>query len=95
LLFVFAAPALGDTSTSLTLMLQNSQQQHQQQTATSLKSNTLILKYILKTIVDWIILSGVASQKLKINLYAALLNFMHILKGERAADDGDGVKDDR
>lgn len=51
--------------------------------ATSLtpKANTLSLKYILKNIVDWIILSGESSQKLKINLYASLLNFMHIVKG--------------
>jgi hypothetical protein len=34
-------------------------------------------------------MSGVASQKLKINLYAALLNFMHILKGERQTEDVD------
>lgn len=45
------------------------------------KTNSLNLKYILKNIVDWIIISGVASQKLKINLYASLLNFMHIVKG--------------
>lgn len=51
--------------------------------ATSLtpKANTLSLKYILKNIVDWIIISGESSQKLKINLYASLLNFMHIVKG--------------
>lgn len=51
--------------------------------ATSLtpKTNSLSLKYILKNIVDWIIISGEASQKLKINLYASLLNFMHIVKG--------------
>lgn len=45
------------------------------------KTNSLNLKYILKNIIDWIIISGVASQKLKINLYASLLNFMHIVKG--------------
>lgn len=45
------------------------------------KINSLSLKYILKNIVDWIIISGEASQKLKINLYASLLNFMHIVKG--------------
>lgn len=44
------------------------------------KVNTLSLKYILKNIVDWIIISGESSQKLKINLYASLLNFMHIVK---------------
>lgn len=50
------------------------------------KTNTLSLKYILKNIVDWIIISGEASQKLKINLYASLLNFMHIVKGCNGKD---------
>lgn len=47
------------------------------------KTNTLSLKYILKNIIEWIIISGVSPQKLKINLYTALLNFMHIIKGNR------------
>lgn len=51
------------------------------------KTNSLSLKYILKNIVDWIIISGEASQKLKINLYASLLNFMHIVKGFNASKD--------
>lgn len=50
------------------------------------KVNTLSLKYILKNIVDWIIISGEASQKLKINLYASLLNFVHIVKRLNAPD---------
>lgn len=50
------------------------------------KTNSLSLKYILKNIVDWIIISGEASQKLKINLYASLLNFMHIVKGFNSKD---------
>lgn len=50
------------------------------------KTNSLSLKYILKNIVDWIIISGEASQKLKINLYASLLNFMHIVKGFNGKD---------
>lgn len=50
------------------------------------KVNTLSLKYILKNIVDWIIISGEASQKLKINLYASLLNFVHIVKKLNAPD---------
>ncbi|XP_055390089.1 nuclear pore complex protein Nup205 [Condylostylus longicornis] len=48
---------------------------------TSPKSNTLSLKFILQNILEWIILSGVGSQKLRINLYASLLNFMNIVKG--------------
>lgn len=47
------------------------------------KNNSLSLKYILKNIVDWILMSGAASQKLKSNLYTAMLNFMHIIKGTR------------
>lgn len=50
------------------------------------KVNSLNFKYILKNIVDWIIVSGEASQKLKINLYAALLNFVHIVKRLDASD---------
>lgn len=45
------------------------------------KNNSLSLKYILKHMVEWILLSGGASQKLKSNLYAALLNFMYIVRG--------------
>lgn len=53
----------------------------------SAKTNTLSFKYILKNMIDWIIISGVASQKLRINLYASLLNFMHIVKGnDKTAD---------
>lgn len=42
--------------------------------------NSLSLKYILKNIIEWIIVSGIASQKLRINLYASLLNYLHIIK---------------
>lgn len=44
-------------------------------------TNTLSLKFILRNIIEWIIVSGLASQRLRINLYASLLNFMHIVKG--------------
>lgn len=57
------------------------------------RTNTLSLKYILKNIVDWIIISGEASQKLKINLYASLLNFMHIVKGFNAKEYDDQKSD--
>lgn len=50
------------------------------------KQNSLSLKYILKNIVEWILLSGAASQKLKSNLYTALLNFMHIIRGSSKAN---------
>lgn len=49
------------------------------------RTNSLSLKYILKDIVEWILISGAASQKLKINLYTALLNLLHIIKGTTAA----------
>lgn len=49
------------------------------------KNNALSLKYILKHLVEWILLSSAASQRLKSNLYAALLNFMHIVRGTPAA----------
>ncbi|XP_037955762.1 uncharacterized protein LOC119685527 [Teleopsis dalmanni] len=47
----------------------------------STKSNSLSLKFILKNILEWIIISGGASQKLRINLYASLLNYLRIIKG--------------
>lgn len=53
------------------------------------KTNSLNLKFILKNIVEWIIISSVSSQKLKINLYASLLNFMHIIKGMNKTDQHD------
>lgn len=53
----------------------------QREPSNSAKSCTLSLKYILKNIIHWIIVSGVGSQKLRMNLYAALLNFFYIVKG--------------
>lgn len=53
----------------------------QDQIASSPKSNALHLKYIFRNIIEWVIVSGVGSQKLRMNLYAALLNFMYIVKG--------------
>lgn len=59
------------------------------QTSYSAKTNSLSLKYILKNIVEWILISGVSSQKLKVNLYAALLNFMQIIKLKQRKNDAD------
>lgn len=59
------------------------------QTSYSAKTNSLSLKYILKNIVEWILISGVSSQKLKVNLYAALLNFMQIIKLKQRKSDTD------
>lgn len=51
------------------------------------KSNSSHLKYIFRNIVEWIIVSGSSgSQKLRMNLYAALLNFIYIIKGEGNGD---------
>lgn len=65
------------SSTSFFLMANNERTQQQY----SPKNNSLSLKYILKNIVEWIFISGASPQKLKINLYTSLLNFMHIIKG--------------
>lgn len=54
----------------------------QDQVSSSPKSNSLHLKYIFRNIIEWIIVSAVGSQKLRMNLYAALLNFIYIVKGE-------------
>lgn len=59
------------------------------QTSYSAKTNSLSLKYILKNIVEWILISGVSSQKLKVNLYAALLNFMQIIKLKQRKSEAD------
>lgn len=45
------------------------------------KNNSLSLKYIMKGIVDWILSSGAASQKLKSNLYTSMLSLLLIVKG--------------
>lgn len=49
-------------------------------TLSSSKSNNLSLKYILNKITEWIIVSGVTSQKLRMNLYASFLNFLHLIE---------------
>lgn len=48
--------------------------------------NSLNLKFILRNIIEWIIMSGVGSQKLRINLYASFLNVMHIVKQNAGQD---------
>ncbi|XP_061392742.1 nuclear pore complex protein Nup205-like [Musca vetustissima] len=48
------------------------------------KSNALNIKFILKYLLEWIIVSGVVSQKLRINLYASLLNCLSIVQGQSA-----------
>ncbi|XP_075154690.1 nuclear pore complex protein Nup205 [Haematobia irritans] len=48
------------------------------------KSNALNIKFILKYLLEWIIVSGVVSQKLRINLYASLLNCLSIVKEQNS-----------
>lgn len=67
-------PSLFGNQTSINLS--------QDQISSSPKTNSLHLKYIFRNIIEWIIVSGVGSQKLRMNLYAALLNFIYIIKGD-------------
>ncbi|XP_061514325.1 nuclear pore complex protein Nup205 [Anopheles gambiae] len=47
------------------------------------RANALSLKFILKNILDWLLISSDGSPQLKMNLYVALLNYMYIIKGNR------------
>ncbi|KAI9590013.1 nuclear pore complex protein Nup205 [Glossina fuscipes] len=58
------------------------------------KSNALNLKYILKHILDWIIVSGVSSQKLRINLYAALLKCLTVIKAQNKNQKSNKIEED-
>lgn len=49
--------------------------------------NTLNHKFILQRILNWMIVSGSSSQKTRVNLYGALLNFMRIANGKYSEDD--------
>lgn len=48
--------------------------------------NSSNLRFILKRLIDWIMTSEVKSQKLSINIYAALLNCLRILKRVRTKE---------
>lgn len=63
-------------------------------TNSSSKSNTLSLKHILTKITEWIIVSGVTSQKLRMNLYASLLNFLHLVEGNAIDSDPGDITDE-
>ncbi|XP_052893264.1 nuclear pore complex protein Nup205 [Anopheles moucheti] len=47
------------------------------------RANALSLKFILKNILDWLLISSDGSPQLKMNLYVALLNYLYIIKGNR------------
>lgn len=63
----------------------------------TLQANSNTLKNILCGILQWIINSGTASQKLRANLYGSLLNFLYITcmdvneDGEEDYEDGDSL----
>lgn len=42
-------------------------------------SHTSSLKFMLHSILQWIIISGVSSQKLRVNLYGSLLSYLHLI----------------
>lgn len=42
-------------------------------------TNTSSLKFILHSILEWILISNVSSQKLRVNLYGSLLEFLHMI----------------
>ncbi|XP_058121334.1 nuclear pore complex protein Nup205 [Anopheles ziemanni] len=60
---------------------------HHQQPGTTYsyleRANALSLKFILKNILDWLLISSDGSPQLKMNLYVALLNYMYIIKGNQ------------
>ncbi|KAG6463418.1 hypothetical protein O3G_MSEX013862 [Manduca sexta] len=44
-----------------------------------MQTNSLTLKFILKKILSWILVSGGSTQKMRVNLYGALLNYLNIV----------------
>lgn len=59
----------------------------------TLQANSNTLKNILCGILQWIINSGTASQKLRANLYGSLLNFLYITCVDCNEDNEDEVED--
>ncbi|CAH2257656.1 jg13054 [Pararge aegeria aegeria] len=57
-----------------------------------MQTKSLTLKFILHKILSWILVSGVSTQKIRVNLYGALLNFLNIvnLKQSPADPEEDG-----
>ncbi|ALC49201.1 CG11943 [Drosophila busckii] len=68
--------------------LEASQQQHAGQLGqlNGNSCNSSNLRFLLKRLIDWIMTSEVKSQRLSINLYAALLNCLRIVKRVRTAE---------
>ncbi|CAH2100438.1 unnamed protein product [Euphydryas editha] len=44
-----------------------------------MQTKSLTLKFILHKILSWILVSGVSTQKMRVNLYGAFLNFLNIV----------------
>lgn len=44
-----------------------------------MQTKSLTLKFILHKILNWILVAGVSTQKIRVNLYGALLNFLNIV----------------
>ncbi|XP_044732734.1 nuclear pore complex protein Nup205 [Chrysoperla carnea] len=57
-----------------------------QNTNITLYSSTVTLQHILRKIAEWIIVSEVTAQKIRINLYGALLHSINILNVKHTAD---------
>ncbi|XP_061722794.1 nuclear pore complex protein Nup205 [Cydia pomonella] len=56
-------------------------------TSSQMQTKSLPLKFILHKILSWIIVSGDQSQKLRVNLYGALLNFLNIVNMKHQDDE--------
>lgn len=52
-----------------------------------MQTNSLTLKFILHKILSWILISGSCTQKMRVNLYGALLNFLNIVNLKPSAAD--------
>ncbi|GBP17317.1 Nuclear pore complex protein Nup205 [Eumeta japonica] len=60
-----------------------------------MQSKSLTLKFILHKILSWILISGGSTQKMRVNLYGALLNYLNIvnLKSSSAEPEEDEMSD--
>lgn len=52
-----------------------------------MQTNSLTLKFILHKILSWILVSGGSTQKMRVNLYGALLNYLNIVNLKSSAAD--------
>ncbi|XP_001354955.4 nuclear pore complex protein Nup205 [Drosophila pseudoobscura] len=87
---VTAAAQNGDNSlVNGPLSLSYSHAHSQSNISGTMTGSTSNLRFILKRIVEWIMVSGAKSQKLRINLYTALLNCLRIVKRLRTEEEVD------